>query len=203
VIDLTSIIRHTAIFITLILASNSICVNQAQSQPQPPQRACVITDEGTTVCGKPTTSQKKVNEINQEKKNMVFAQEFRLDDYIFKFKKCQKLVSSAMCMITIVNNGAERNLKITANSLSDSSIIIMTDTIGEEYRFEAKSLDMGERKDKTVTFKPTRGNSYDLVLHFPRVARSTNKAQKLLLPVTIDGTSRMVLFTNITMEIFM
>jgi hypothetical protein len=199
VINLNPIVRHIAIFTTLILASNSICINQAQSQ----QRTCVITDEGTTICGKPTTFKKKVNETTQLKQNTEFSQQFRLDDYIFSLKKCQKLVTSAFCNITIVNDGAERNLTIIANSQSDSSIMIMIDITGEEYRFEAKSLDIGERQDKTVTFKPTKGKIYDLVLHFKRVARSTNKAQKLLLPVTIDGTSRMVLFTNITMEIFM
>lgn len=202
-INITSLVRHVAIFTTLILASNSICINQSQSQTQPQQRTCVITDEGATVCGKPTTFKKKVSETNQRKQNMELAQEFRLDDYIFSLKKCQKFVQSAFCNITIVNNGAERNLKIIAKSQSDSSIMIMTDITGEEYRFEAKSLDLGERQDEAVTFKPTKGKSYDLVLHFKRVARSTNKAQKLLLPVTIDGTSRMVLFTNITMEIYM
>jgi hypothetical protein len=79
----------------------------------------------------------------------------------------------------------------------------MTDITGEEYRFEAKSLDIGEKRDGAVTFKPTKGKSYDLVLHFKRVARSTLQTQKLLLPVTIDGTSRMVIFTNITMGIYM
>jgi hypothetical protein len=201
VINLTSIVRHTAILTTLILVSNSICINQAQSQPQ--QRACVITDEGTTVCGKPTTPQKKANEINQEKKNTVPPQEFRIDDYVFSLKKCQRFTPGAFCNITIVNNGAERNLKIIANSPSDSSIMIMTDITGEEYRFEAKSLDIGEKRDGAVTFKPTKGKSYDLVLHFKRVARSTLQTQKLLLPVTIDGTSRMVIFTNITMGIYM
>jgi hypothetical protein len=200
VINLTPLVRYTAILTSLILASGSmICINPAQSQ----QRACVITDEGTTVCGKPTTSKQKQQETTPNKKNTDLSQSVKLDDYIFSLKKCQRFSPGAFCTITIVNNGKERNLKIVANNLSDRSMMIMTDITGKEYSFDAKLVEIGETKDKEITFKPNGGKSYDVVLHFVRIARSTNKAQKLLLPISIDGTLKMVVFNDFILEIFM
>ncbi len=199
-IDLTPVIRHAAILTSLILVSSSIYINPAQSQ----QRACVITDEGTTVCGKPTTSKKKTQETTQDNQNTESFQEFRLDNYVFSLKECKQFFTGsgmdAACKLTVVNNGTERKLSIIASSQRNPSIMNMTDTTGEKYTPRAWLVSVGEKRGEDVTFKTTSGNSYPISIQFRGVPRSVDKAQDLYLSISIDETPRLVHFTDVDIK---
>jgi hypothetical protein len=80
---LISTFLKTSIMASLVLTSLSFHINSASAQ----QRACVITTEGNTVCGRLTTS-KKVSKIKQNSSSSGYRTE--IDDFVFLLKGCRR-----------------------------------------------------------------------------------------------------------------
>jgi hypothetical protein len=65
--NLVRMFAQTSVLASIVLTSLSIYSNPASAQ----QRACVITDEGATVCGKLTTQTNKTNQLLQISKLII------------------------------------------------------------------------------------------------------------------------------------
>jgi hypothetical protein len=109
--NLVCMFSRTSALSSMILAGFLIHSNPASAQ----QRACVITDEGATVCGKPTKPTKKPNS------SLGCQKEF--DNYIVLLKGCKRLDTTIKCTVQITNKGVERPvlMDIHSSSIVDSS----------------------------------------------------------------------------------
>jgi hypothetical protein len=96
---------QTSVLASMVLTSFSLHINPASAQ----QRACVITTEGNTVCGKLTTS-KKVSKIKQHSSSSRYRTE--IDDFVFLLNGCRRNQETIKCYFTITNKGEERDLMI-------------------------------------------------------------------------------------------
>jgi hypothetical protein len=106
---------QTSVLAGMVLTSLSIYSNPASAQ----QQACVITDEGATVCGKLTTQTKKPNSPSGYRKEV--------DKFVILLKGCSRSDATIKCNFVITNKGEERGFEIRAGQ---SSII---DSKGKPY----------------------------------------------------------------------
>jgi hypothetical protein len=98
--NLVRMFAQTSVLASMVLSSLSIYSNPVSAQ----QRACVITDEGTTVCGKLTTPTKKPNSNPGYRKEV--------DDFVFLLRGCNRSGENVRCNLIITNKRSERTLEI-------------------------------------------------------------------------------------------
>jgi hypothetical protein len=125
--NIIQISLRTSILVSVALTSLIIDTGVARSQ----QRACVITDDGATVCGKLTTAKKVTQKPTQ---NSGFRKE--VNNFVFLLKGCTKVDTTVKCNLLITNKGAERNLGIDAAGLST-----IVDSVGKSY--PGSTVDIG------------------------------------------------------------
>jgi hypothetical protein len=106
-----SIAVRASVLAGVFLANFPLNINSASAQ----QRACVITDEGNTVCGRLTTQSKKPTTNGIQRKEV--------DKLVFVFKGCRRLDTTVKCTFTTTNKGEDRSVGISASwfTLVDSS----------------------------------------------------------------------------------
>jgi hypothetical protein len=120
---------QTSTLASIVLTSLSIYSNPASAQ----QRVCVITDEGSTVCGKLTTQTKKPNLPSGYRKEV--------DKFVFLLKGCSKSDTIVKCTVQITNKGEERKLIARTNTPGSTSGSHLVDSMGK-YR-TASTIEMG------------------------------------------------------------
>lgn len=173
-----SISLRTSVLASIVLASISIDINLASAQ----QRACVITDEGSTVCGKLTTQSKKPTQTAGQRKEA--------DGYVFLLKGCKRLDTNIKCRLSITNKGAERNL-FAAGTSGNSSII---DSVGKAY--PGSTVEIGGKSDVSVVTTISPGIDYVAEFNFENVPTQITQAPVLNLHLDNKVQFRNVSFSN-------
>lgn len=168
--NLVRITQQASILASIISTSLLIHIDLASAQ----QKTCVITDEGTTVCGKPTTQIKKSNQNSTYRKEV--------NNFIFILKNCSKLDTNVKCDFTITNKGLERELVIYTTSSK------LVDPDGKSHY--AYSLDFDSRVGDTnysprATIVP--GVDYAATLNFKNMQDKIARFQ--LLEISTNGKS--------------
>jgi hypothetical protein len=184
-------IQHTAILAGLTVASFQIFNTSAQAQ----QSSCVVTASGATICGKPASPIQA-----KPAKKSPRLQGFKVDNYIFTLRECQRFLAGTYCSITVVNNGPDRDLDLVARIHQRPSIMMMTDATRTTYRYEANRIRIGETSDEAVGIRTVTNNSYDFTLEFDRTASSVSKADSIILVIYIDKNPRLVEFVNVMIK---
>jgi hypothetical protein len=159
-----SIALRTSVLAGVFLASFPIDSNPASAQ----QRACVITDEGNTVCGKLTTQTKKPNQTSGQRKEV--------DKFVFLLKGCRRSDTTIKCTLQITNKGAEREIIIRADR--DTSTII--DSAGRAY--SGSTVEIGGRTGReglTTIISP--GIDYIAGITFENIPEQISEAPVLNL----------------------
>jgi hypothetical protein len=142
------------------------------------QRACVITDEGTTVCGKLTTSAKKPNRSLEKR------QEF--DKFVFSLKGCRRQDENIKCDFAIANRGSEDRLLYV---YADSSLV---DSNGRSYF--GSSLEIGEKSSKgEIPLTVSPGINYNAILTFENVPERITQVPLL----NIKTYQKLIQFRNV------
>jgi hypothetical protein len=168
-----SIALRTCVVAGIFLASFLIDSNLASAQ----QRACVITDEGNTVCGKLTTQPKKSSSGSGYRKEV--------KNYIFVLKGCRRSDTTIKCSLTVTNREAERNFSIYATL---SSII---DSSGKSYM--ASTVSIGGKTSSSLQPFIAPGIDYAADITFENIPEAITQVP--LLKLFLDGE---VQFRNVS-----
>jgi hypothetical protein len=148
---------QTSILASMVLTSLSIHSNPALAQ----QRACVITDEGATVCGKLTTQEKKPNQSSEYRYEGV--------NGIYLLKGCRRSNRTVRCNFIITSKGAEYSVNITPYE----SIVV--DSLGRSY--PASNFTIGNNNNKATTIFPRI--DYPTILIFENIPTQVTQAKVL------------------------
>jgi hypothetical protein len=119
-------IQQASLLAGIISASLFVCNNPARAD----QKACVITDAGTTVCGRLTNIKPPTN------RPPVSSNQVQIDKITVSLKGCRRDDKIVKCTFEIANRGKEE--KRIYSSVDESYVI---DTSGTSYR--SASIDMG------------------------------------------------------------
>jgi hypothetical protein len=175
-------IQRASLLSSLVVTSLIIHGSPARSD----QRVCIITDDGTTMCGKPTSSKKEAK--NPKQQNSGYRKEAK--NIVYLLKGCRKSDTSMKCEFVITNKAAERDF--TLND-SYSSII---DSNGKSYL--TSNVDLGGKSDNYYrSISIASGIDYAAVLTFENIPDQVTKIP--LLNIFADGQKiqfRNVSFSN-------
>jgi hypothetical protein len=174
-----SIALRTSVLAVVFLASFPIDSNPASAQ----QRACVITDEGNTVCGKLTTQAKKSNQTSGQRKE--------INGFVLLLKGCKRSDTNIKCTLQITNKGAERQFTIRADY--DTSTIV--DSVGKSY--SGSTVEIGGRVGReglTTTISP--GIDYIAEMNFENIPEGLTRVPVLNLYLDGKVQFRNVSFSN-------
>ncbi len=153
---------QTSVLTSMVLSSLSIYSNPASAQ----QRACVITDEGATVCGKLTTQTKKPNQSSGQRKEV--------DKFVFILKGCRRSDTTIKCNLLVTNKGAERELYIQA--VERSTIV---DSVGKSY--PGSTVDIGGKNSNALWTVISPGIDYSADISFENIPEQIAQAPVLNL----------------------
>jgi hypothetical protein len=173
-----SIALRTSVLAGVFLASFSIEINPASAQ----QRACVITDEGNTVCGKLTTQPKKTNQTSGQRKEV--------NKYVFLLKGCRRSDSNIKCTLQITNKSVERDLITSARS--NTSTII--DSVGKAY--SGSNVEIGGQTGGELRTTISPGIDYTAEFNFQDIPEQITQAPVLNLYLDGKIQFRNVSFSN-------
>ena len=171
--NLLFITLRTSILASMVLTSFSINSDPASAQ----QQACVITDQGNTVCGKLTTQQKKPNQTSGQRKEV--------DNFVFLLKGCRRSDTTIKCNFQIANKGQERNLYVNA----EYSAIV--DSMGKSY--SGSTIDIGGKNSNSLWTVITPGINYDASMTFENIPEQIAQA-----PILNSHFSQKIQFRNIS-----
>jgi hypothetical protein len=175
--NLLSIALRTSVLAGVFLASFPIDSNPASAQ----QRACVITDEGNTVCGKLTTQPKKPSSGSGYRKEV--------KNYIFVLKSCKRSDTTIKCSLIVTNRGAEEYLSIDASNYSS-----IVDSNGKSY--SGSTVDAGGNTDSSMHIKIAPGIDYTVDITFEKIPEQIAKVPLLKLYLNGEVQFRNVSFLN-------
>jgi hypothetical protein len=172
-----SIALRTTVLAGMVLAGLSIETNPASAQ----QRACVITDEGNTVCGKLTTQPKKSTTPSGYRKEV--------DKFVVLLKGCRRSDTTIKCNLSIANRDAEKSLRIKAWG---STIV---DSTGKSYK--GSTVDIGGRSSSDVSTTISPGIDYVADITFENIPEKIIQAP--LLNLSLNTTAdRTLQFRNVS-----
>jgi hypothetical protein len=177
--NLIRIALQTSILTSVVLTSLIINGDAARSQ----QQACVITDDGTTVCGKPTT-------VKKEAKKPAQSSGYRKEvgNFVYTLKECKQSDATIKCDLAITNKGASKsNLWITF----ESKII---DSRGKSHFMSRIDID-GQSRTSSKVVEMVPGIAYATTLIFENMPESLTQAQ--VLQIALYGNNQNTLFRNI------
>jgi hypothetical protein len=174
--NLLSIALRTSVLAGVFLASFPIDSNPASAQ----QRACVITDEGNTVCGKLTTQPKKPSSGSGYRKEV--------KNYIFVLKGCRRSDTTIKCSLIVTNREAEKMLSIRPVI---SSII---DSNGKSYI--GSTVDAGGKNSSGLDIVIAPGIDYTVDITFEKIPEQIAKVPLLKLYLGEEVQFRNVSFLN-------
>jgi hypothetical protein len=183
---LIRLIQRVSLLSSLVVTSLIIHGSPARSE----QRVCIITDDGATMCGKPTSSKKEAK--NPKQQNSGYRKE--VGNFVYLLKGCKKSDTIVKCEFTIMNQGEERSLNIYAIGYDGSTIV---DSTGKSY--QASSIEIGGISGSSRGISIAPGIEYAGVLSFENIPNQLIKAPLLNL-YSIDGPSsgEPVKFRNIS-----
>jgi hypothetical protein len=161
--NLVRIVRQTSVLASIVLTSLLIYSNPASAQ----QRSCVITDEGTTVCGKLTTQTKKPNSSSGQRKEV--------DKFVFLLKGCKRSDTTIKCNLQVTNKGSERELYIHAGN--EYSTIV--DSLGKAY--SGSTVDIGGKSSNALWTVISPGIDYNADISFENIPEQIAQAPVLNL----------------------
>jgi hypothetical protein len=170
-----SIALRTTVFASMVLASLWIETNPVSAQ----QRACVITDEGNTVCGKLTTQTKKSTATGIQRKEY--------DKFVFTLKGCRRTEGNIKCGFTITNKlDRDRVLDV----YTDSSLV---DSQGKSYTGSNVEIG-GKSSNGRNIFTVSPGIDYESMLTFENVPEQISQVPLL----NIKTHSKLIQFRNVS-----
>lgn len=167
--NLIRTIRWTNILATLILASLFIHAKPSRSQ----QRACVISDEGVTVCGRPTTAKKGASKPAQ-----VSGYRKEINNFVLLLKGCKRADNNVRCDLVVTNKGAERNLYL------NPAFIKIVDSAGKSYQCQTVDF-FATVGDVAARLAP--GIDYSATITFNNIPDQISQAQTLVVNTGYDG----------------
>ena len=144
----------------------------------------MITDDGATVCGKPTT-------VKKEAKKPAQSSGYRKEvgNFVYALKGCTKVDTIVKCNLLITNRGAEKDLTINAQSLST-----IVDSVGKYYL--GSTVDIGGRSSGQVRTTISPGIDYVAVITFENVPERMIQAPLVNFYVDSKVQFRNVAFSN-------
>jgi hypothetical protein len=178
--NLMRTVRCTNVLATLILASLFIHAKPARSQ----QRACVVSDDGVTVCGRPTAVKKGASKPTQ-----VSAYRKEINNFALLVKGCKRVDANIKCDLVVTNKGVERDLSL------NPAFIKIIDSVGRSH--QCQTVDFGGVGN--VTAKITPGIDYAATITFNDIPDQISQAQILEINAGYDVgvfQFRKVSFTN-------
>jgi hypothetical protein len=175
-------IQQASLLAGIISASFLVYNNPARAD----QKACVITDEGATVCGKLTSIRPPAN------RPPVLDNQVQVDKITFSLKGCRRDDKVVKCTFEIVNRGKEE--KQLMSRTADSYMI---DSNGTSYR--GYQLDIGgevSNYDMMGSLKVSPNLDYFVSITIADIPQEVNKA-KILEFKFKNRLSKPVQFRNV------
>jgi hypothetical protein len=164
---LIRLIQRVSLLSSLVVTSLIIHGSPARSD----QRVCIITDDGATMCGKPTSSKKEAK--NPKQQNSGYRKE--VGNIVYLLKGCRKSDTSVKCEFAITNKAAERRFTLWADnpgfSTGTSTIV---DSTGKSYR--GSIIDIGGQRNSSVSLAIAPGIDYEATLTFENIPDRVVKA---------------------------
>jgi hypothetical protein len=162
---LIRLVQRASILSSLVVSSLLLHSNPARSE----QRVCIITDDGATMCGKPTSSKKEAK--NPKQQNSGYRKE--VNNFVYLLKGCRKSDTSVKCEFTITNKGVEKNFDM------GNSYTTIIDSNGKSY--PASSVDIGGVSDFVRSLDIAPGIDYEAAITFPNIPEKITKVPLLNL----------------------
>jgi hypothetical protein len=181
--NLTYIVRNVGILSSTFLTIFFTCISPAKSE----QRACVITDEGNTVCGKLTNTNTKT-----KKTSIATVNRKEIDKISIVLKGCQNIDRGVKCDFVMRNSGAERYVIIAAGNGSSKIV----DTAGKTHYSSTVDIDSSSGSGIGVKFSPDIDYAASMIFNNDR--NKIDKAQLLEFIIAITGSPRSLKFSNIS-----
>lgn len=175
--NLVRMFAQASVLASMVLASLSIYSNPASAQ----QRACVITDEGATVCGKLTTQMKKPTSSVEQRKE--------LGNFVLLLKGCRRSDTTIKCNLSVTNEGEEKQLWIEQ---TNSTIV---DSDGKSYRGSTVSVGGKSAGSLLTTISP--GINYAAVITFKNISQQIAQVPLLNLALHDTSNSHNIQFRNV------
>jgi hypothetical protein len=174
---LIRLIQRVSLLSSLVVTSLIIHGSPARSD----QRVCIITDDGATMCGKPTSSKKEAK--NPKQQNSGYRKE--VNNIVYLLKGCRKSDTTVKCEFVITNKAAERALNI-GNYYST-----IVDSTGKSYKHSTIDIGGGVGINAGLSIAP--GIDYAATLTFEDIPDRVVKAS--LMNFTSDDT--IIQFRNV------
>jgi hypothetical protein len=165
IMTLIRLIQRVSLLSSLVVTSLIIHGSPARSD----QRVCIITDDGATMCGKPTSSKKEAK--NPKQQNSGYRKE--VGNFVYLLKGCKKSDTSVKCEFVITNKAAERGLTLWADNPGFTSTTIV-DSTGKSYR--GSTIDIGGQRNSSVSLSIAPGIDYEATLTFENIPDRVVKA---------------------------
>lgn len=182
-INLMSKISYNLIFTIALIVANLSLLNQSARA----ERGCIVTDEGTTICGSTTNSKKKNKQPTQ---NTGFNKV--VGNLLVELKGCSRQDDTdIVCQFNLTNKGERRSLNLSSffSAMVDSSgrsNQALYSRVGSSGGVLGASLDEAEP-----------GIAYAASLTFKDIPQSVNKVQLLTIGATLNYASGRIQFRNI------
>jgi hypothetical protein len=166
-----------------VFASATLSIFSLSVSTQAQQRACVLTDEGSTVCGKPTSITNDSRKTNQ----------ISLDNFLFALNGCRRSDTTVKCDLTLINKGLERGIRVYGqDSCCATSKII--DSFGKSH--SASSVDMDGRISSFIITTVSPGVNYSAIVIFDNVPEQVSRIQLFSLELRIGDKYKSAKFRN-------
>jgi hypothetical protein len=173
---------RTSVFASLFLTSFFIYDNPVQAQ----QRACVITDRGTTVCGKLI----RQTQSSTNKSVQSFGQKEVVGNFIYIFKDCKRSDTTVECVFTVANKGQE------IFKLAYAGEFELVDSNGKSYH--GSTFEFGGSKGPFASETLSPGIEYSAGVTFEQVPVQMTRFP--LLRGGISGKEQKFHFRNVTIS---
>jgi hypothetical protein len=157
-------------------------------RPASAERGCIVTDEGSTICGN-TTPKKSKQQPSQSTGSKTVA----TNNLLVELKGCSRQDdTNIVCEFTITNKGERGSLDLY--SLFSS----MIDSNGKNYKPLYSQLSSSGGVLGASIYEAEPGIAYAASLTFKNIPQSVNKAQLLTIGAQLNYKSPRIQFRNIT-----
>jgi hypothetical protein len=154
--------------LAIIIFTSFIDSSPARSQ----QRACIISDDGATVCGKPTTVKKEAKKPTQSS-----GYRKEINNFVLLLKGCKRADAYVRCDLVVTNKGVERDLSL------NPAFIKIVDSAGRPH--QCQGVEFGGVGN--VTVKITPGILYAATIFFNDIPDQISQAQILEINTGYGG----------------
>jgi hypothetical protein len=156
-------------------------------RPARAERGCIVTDEGTTICGNTTPKKSKQQPSRSNGSNKVVA-----GNLLVELQRCSRQDdTNIVCQFTITNQGERGSLDLY--SLFSS----MIDSNGSNHKPLYSQLGSSSGVLGASIYEAEPGIAYAASLTFKNIPQSVNKAQLLTVGAQLNYKSPRIQFRNI------